>query len=156
MEKQNFNKGEIIFKQGQFATTMYDICAGTVGIYAAYGTAEEKKLAVLGEGEIFGEMGLIECYPRSATAVALKDGTLVQEINAQEFSEYFKASPEKVFRVMQQLSQRLRETTQNYLDACRTVYETVEAEKSGKQKSTWLEEHLKFFHEVYRNSGRVK
>ena len=99
MEKQNFNKGEIIFKQGQFATTMYDICAGTVGIYAAYGTAEEKKLAELGEGEIFGEMGLIECYPRSATAVALKDGTLVQEINAQEFSEFCVLTEHAIFAV---------------------------------------------------------
>ena len=50
---------------------------------------------------------------------------------------------------MKQLSRRLRETTQNYREACRTVYETVESEKSGKEKSSWLKSSLQFFHEVY-------
>ncbi len=150
-----FKQGEVIFRQGEFAATMYDILSGKVGIVANYGTPEEKKLAVLGEQEIFGEMGLIECYPRSATAVALEDGTLIEEISAAEFSDYFKDKPTKVFLVMKQMSQRLRETTENYTDACRTVYEAVEAERAGRKWSRWLDEHLKFFYEVYRNSGRV-
>ncbi len=150
-----FKQGEVIFRQGEFAATMYDILSGKVGIVANYGTPEEKQLAVLGEQEIFGEMGLIECYPRSATAVALEDGTLIEEISAAEFSDYFKDKPTKVFLVMKQMSQRLRETTENYTDACRTVYEAVEAERAGRKWSRWLDEHLKFFYEVYRNSGRV-
>ena len=150
-----FKQGEVIFRQGEFAATMYDILSGKVGIVANYGTPEEKQLAVLGEQEIFGEMGLIESYPRSATAVALEDGTLVEEISAAEFSDYFKDKPTKVFLVMKQMSQRLRETTENYTDACRTVYEAVEAERAGRKWNRWLDEHLKFFYEVYRNSGRV-
>lgn len=146
---KEYNKGEVIFRQGECAATMYDICAGSVGIYADHQTEDEKQLAVLPAGEVFGEMGLIECYPRSATAVAMEDGTVVQEISSAEFSAYFKDSPEKVLSVMKQLSRRLRETTKNYQDACRTVYETVETEKKGKEKSSWLKESLKFFHEVY-------
>lgn len=146
---KEYNKGDVIFRQGDYAATMYDICAGSVGIFADYQTEDEKQLAVLPAGEVFGEMGLIECYPRSATAVAMEDGTQVQEISSAEFSAYFKDSPEKVLSVMKQLSRRLRETTKNYQDACRTVYETVEMEKKGEEKSSWLKESLKFFHEVY-------
>lgn len=146
---KEYNKGDVIFRQGDYAATMYDICAGSVGIFADYQTEDEKQLAVLPAGEVFGEMGLIECYPRSATAVAMEDGTQVQEISSAEFSAYFKDSPEKVLSVMKQLSRRLRETTKNYQDACRTVYETVETEKKGEEKSSWLKESLKFFHEVY-------
>ena len=144
-----FNKGDVIFRQGEYAATMYDICSGSVGIYADYQTQEEKQLAVLPTGEVFGEMGLIECYPRSATAVAMEDGTQVQEISSAEFSTYFKESPEKVLSVMRQMSARLRETNKNYLEAMRTVYETVEAEKKGEEKSGWLKSSLNFFHEVY-------
>ena len=50
---------------------------------------------------------------------------------------------------MKQMSARLRETNKNYLEAMRTVYETVEAEKKGKEKSGWLKSSLNFFHEVY-------
>lgn len=156
MNNKSFKQGEIIFRQGEFAATMYDIVNGKVGIVANYGTEEEKQLAVLGEQEIFGEMGLIECYPRSATAVALEDGTAIEEISAEEFSDYFKDKPAKVFLVMKQMSQRLRETTENYTEACRTIYEAVEAEKAGRKWNRWLDEHLKFFYEVYRNSGRVR
>ena len=155
MNNKAFKKGEVIFRESEFAATMYDILSGKVGIIAKYGTAEEKQLAVLGEQEIFGEMGLIECYPRSATAIALEDGTVVEEISAAEFSDYFKDKPTKVFLVMKQMSNRLRETTENYTEACRTVYEAVEAEKAGRKWNRWLDEHLKFFYEVYRNSGRV-
>ena len=144
-----FNKGDVIFRQGEYAATMYDICSGSVGIYADYQTPEEKQLAVLPAGEVFGEMGLIECYPRSATAVAMEDGTQVQEISSAEFSAYFKESPEKVLAVMRQMSARLRETNKNYLEAMRTVYETVETEKKGEEKSGWLKSSLNFFHEVY-------
>ena len=144
-----FKKDDVIFRQGEYAATMYDICSGSVGIYADYQTPDEKQLAVLPAGEVFGEMGLIECYPRSATVVAMEDGTEVHEVSSQEFSAYFQDSPEKVLSVMKQLSKRLRATTKDYQEACRTVYETVEAEKKGEEKSGWLRNSLKFFHEVY-------
>ena len=74
MSVKEFKKNEIIFKQGDFSPVMYDILAGQVGIFAAYGTENEKQITVLGEGQLLGEMGLIEAYPRSATAVAMEDG----------------------------------------------------------------------------------
>ena len=64
---------EIIFNEGDKSDRMYDIRHGRVGIYANYGTKEEKLLTELTKDQFFGEMGIIEGYPRSATAVALGD-----------------------------------------------------------------------------------
>ena len=155
MKVKTFQKGEVIFKQGDYEEVFFHILSGSVGIYIAYGTENEKQINVLHEGDFLGEMGMIEACPRSATAVAMEDDVGLEEIDAAEFSEYFKTHTGDLLRIMRQMSQRLRETTENYTDACRTVYEAVEAERAGRKWNRWLDEHLKFFYEVYRNSGRV-
>ena len=70
MSTVTFNKDEIVFHQGDFAEGMFDIIAGSIGVFVGYGTDNEKQLTVLKSGDFLGEMGLIENYPRSATAVA--------------------------------------------------------------------------------------
>lgn len=138
MMRQSFERGEIIFREGEFALSMYEIESGLVGIYASYELADELLLATLGKGEYFGEMGLAECYPRSATAVALEAGTTVNEISSDEFSTYFQDNPDTVLAIMRALSARLRETNARYLEARQTVYDAIEAERNGKRKSSSL------------------
>jgi CRP-like cAMP-binding protein len=123
MKEITFNKDQIIFCQGENASVMYDIISGKIGIFTDYQTEQEKKIAELDAGEVFGEMGLIEYWPRSATAVALEDGTVVTELGEDDLKEYLKDKPEKLLVVMRQLSRRIRETTQNYVNVCRTVNE---------------------------------
>ena len=151
MNTMSFDRGQVVFRQGDYSDCMYDILGGRIGVYGGFGTAGEKLVAELSEGEILGEMGMIEIIPRSATAVALDDGTLLAKIGEEELSEYFKDKPEKLLKIMKQLSGRLRETTQKYADACRVVYESNEAEQSGSAKSDWLKEHLDYFIEAYSN-----
>lgn len=124
MKEITFNKDQIIFCQGENASVMYDIISGKIGIFTDYQTDKENKIAELDAGEVFGEMGLIECWPRSATAVALEDGTVLAELGESDLKEYLKDKPEKLLVVMRQLSRRIRETTQNYVDVCRTVNES--------------------------------
>ena len=150
-----YEKGEFIFKQGEYASCMYDICQGKVGIITNYGEDGEKTLTELGEGASFGEMGMLEAYPRSATAVALEDGTEVRVITTETFAYYFKDSPEKVYAIMTQMSRRIRTLSDDYLEACRAVAETVEAEKTGKEKSGWLKKNLKKFCDAYDESVRL-
>ena len=150
MEIRTYKRGEVIFKQGEYEPCMYDIHWGAVGIYVNYGTSGQKQLVELKPDEFFGEMGLIEASPRSATAVALEDGTKVQVITAETFNEYFKERPAKVFMIMQHMSQRLRRLTEDYLEACRTVAEAVETEQTGKEQSGGLKERLKKFAGIYR------
>ena len=149
MNTLSFDHGQVIFKQGDFSSTMFDILSGKVGICADYGSEREKLIAELGNEQLLGEMGMIEAYPRSATAVALEDATILAEITEKELSEYFADKPEKLLTIMKQLSQRLRTTTQNYVDACRAIYENNEAEENGAEKSQELQNKLQEISDAY-------
>lgn len=150
MKEHVFQNGDVVFRQGDESNTMFEILSGKVRIFADYETPHQKELATFEEGKTFGEMGIIEGLPRSATAVAAEDNTRVQEINAEEFADYFKEKPIQVFLLMKQMSRRLRDTTQNYVEACRTVAETMEKEQKGEEKGSWLDNKLKAFADVYR------
>ena len=93
----------------------------SVSSTADYQGADEKQIAVIKAGEVLGEMGLIEVYPRSATAVVLTDGTVVIELKEDDLRAYLQDKPEKLLQVMRQLSSRIRETTEKYVDVCRAV-----------------------------------
>ncbi len=157
MNRLTFDKNQVVFEQGSFSKTMYDIVSGKVGIYYNFGTEGEKLLSVLGPGETFGEMGMIEVYPRSATVTALEDGTVISEIIEEDLPEYFKSEPEKLLSIMRQLSHRLRETDKMLADVCRTVYENEEAERGGFVKSKQVEAMNRYFYEAYlKNISMLK
>ena len=138
MNTLTFDSGAVIFRQGDVGWSMYDIVNGKVGIYSAYGTDDEKLIAVLDNAQILGEMGMLEYYPRSATAVALEDGTVLCEITEDELSSYFRGKPEKLLVIMKQLASRIRETNDKLVDTCRVVYESQQAKKSGLGQSDLL------------------
>ena len=152
METKTFKKGEIIFKQSDLSDCMYDILWGQVGIYADYGTPEEKLLTTLETERFFGEMGMIEGRLRSATAVALEKDTRVKVITPETFDTYFKENPAKVLLIMQNMSHRIRELTRDYLEACRAVAEAVETEKTGKEKSSWFKEKVRKLTDDYERA----
>lgn len=150
-EEVTFKKGEVIFKEGDFGMFMFDIMYGSVAIYSKYGTDEEKLLTTLNEGQFFGEMGLIEARPRSATAVA-QEKTTANKITSDSFGAYFQEKPAKVMAIMQHMSHRIRELSEDYLSACQTIAEYLEAEEQNKSKSEGLLARMKKFVGVYKAS----
>jgi len=74
-EKQ-LNTGEVLFKDGDRGDEMYLIKSGKIRISKSAGEVE-KTLAVLKEGDFFGEMSVIDGSPRSATATAIEPAELV-------------------------------------------------------------------------------
>lgn len=147
-----FQKGSVIFKQGDASDCMYDILWGKVGIYVNYGTPEEKLLTTLETEQFFGEMGMIEGLPRSATAVALTSDTKVRVITPESFQTYFQERPAKVLLIMQNMSRRIRGLTVDYLDACRTVAKSAETEKAGAEISGDLQTDLEKLSRIYQQS----
>lgn len=109
MEVSKFKKNEVIFKYGDFGSCMYEVRWGKVGIYDKYGEKEQRLLKEVEPGECFGELGLIEVRPRSATAVALERDTQCAKITNEDFSEFFSEKPAKVLEIMQLMSHRIRE-----------------------------------------------
>ncbi len=150
MKITTYRKGEIIFRKGDYAPVMYDILNGSVGIFSEYGSEKENRIASLGAGQLLGEMGVIEAYPRSADAVAMEDGTELREIDEKEFSDYFSDQPERVLLIMRQLSQRLRRQTDEYRKALDTLSEMKGSTPDGRSKRSKARilEFLEFYGEV--------
>ncbi len=132
---ESFSKGTVIFKQGETGDCMYDIHSGKVGIFRAYGTPDERCLAELGSNSFFGEMGLLEDDTRSATAVILENGTTLESIRIDDLKDLFENNPPKLEMIMAHMSYRLRKLTNEYLSACRLVFNIHDASASGSVSS---------------------
>ena len=145
--------GTVICREGEPGDCMYEIETGKVGVYHDYGGPNEKLIAELFGGKMFGEMGLVDHAPRSATVVAADENTVITTITEEDFFEYYRENPTKVPDIIQQMCHRLRETTKNYIEACHTVYDTVETKKSGEKKSKSLLERINKLREAFSRAG---
>lgn len=117
-----YPEGTVIFKEGEPAECMYDIHWGRVGIYTGFGTSEEVMLTDLSTNHFFGEMGMIEKQPRSATAVVLDEATL-EIIREDDLEDLFEKNPAKIGMILGNLVYRLKNLTADYADACKKVKE---------------------------------
>lgn len=114
--------GNVIFREGEQSDCLYDICEGCVGIYSDYQSGNEKLLNKLYTDEVFGEMGILDDAPRSATAVCMDDCTL-RVVKPESFMQYFQEKPTKVLDILQRMCIRMRNLTQKYLEVCKTLEE---------------------------------
>ena len=106
----NYNAGDIIFNAGSIALEMFVIKSGEVEIIY-----NEQVLETLKEGDIFGEMALIDDKPRSATAIAKVDCKIVP-IDKERFSFLIQQSSfgsDFALHVMKIMAERIRKV--NYL-----------------------------------------
>ena len=101
---RSFKAGEIIFRQGDPAEELYIVKSGKVEIRLG-----NRLLDTLPELSIFGEMALIDHNPRSATAVAATDATVVP-VSEKQFLFLVSRTPHFALNVMRVLAQRLRTT----------------------------------------------
>jgi CRP-like cAMP-binding protein len=104
MEKQ-LQPGEVLFNEGDRGEIMYLIREGKIKITKGKGD-EEKTLAVLKEGDFFGEMAIIDGSPRSAGAVAVTPVSLLV-IDKESFKEKLSVNP-LIEYVLETLTRRLR------------------------------------------------
>lgn len=101
-------KGEIVFRQDEFGDQAFLIEKGKVEIFHTHKNGHETHLAVLTEGEIFGEMALIDSNVRSATARAFTDCQLLP-INKEQLLDKLDSSDPTVQMIVQILLNRLRQ-----------------------------------------------
>ncbi len=104
MERQ-LQPGDVLFNEGDRGETMYLIRNGRIKIIKGKGD-EEKTLAVLKEGDFFGEMAIIDGSPRSAGAVAVTPVSLLV-IDKESFKEKLHENP-LIEYVLETLTRRLR------------------------------------------------
>lgn len=99
--------GTVLFREGERGEKMYVIRSGKVNIWKHI-SDDEITLAVLGPGEFFGEMALLEGLPRSAGATVVEEAVLI-ELEHAAFETLVRKNGEIAVRLMRRLSGRLRE-----------------------------------------------
>jgi CRP/FNR family cyclic AMP-dependent transcriptional regulator len=99
---REFKAGDVIFKEGDPGSEFFVIRSGKVDIRLG-----NRVLGTLGEHDIFGEMALIDPAPRSATAVAATDVTIVP-VGEKQFLFLVSRTPHFALNVMRVLARRLR------------------------------------------------
>lgn len=104
-DRRTFVKGETIIKEGDDQAQAYLIQSGRVGVYTEK-LGSKIELAILGVGEIVGEMALITDEVRSASVEALEDSTLIM-ISRNEFEDRIASSDRAIRAVVKMLSARV-------------------------------------------------
>lgn len=99
--------GEKLFEEGEPGSSMYVIQSGKVRLVRKVGQTEVA-IAVLKQGEVFGEMAVLEGLPRTATAIASEESVVV-EVTRPLFEQLIRDNGEVALRILRKLSGRLRE-----------------------------------------------
>lgn len=107
-------KGEVLFRQGDAANNVVFILDGEIALGASVPGGAEAALAVIGSGELLGELSLMTDHRRSATATVARDATLAM-IDTRDLealcAQYHPASLSLLCRLAEIVAYRLRETT---------------------------------------------
>lgn len=107
--------GQVLFQEGDAGDGLYGILAGRVAFTVDSPNGKELILNVLGAGEFFGEIALLDGKGRTATAVA-RDACHLLFIARSEFMAFFMPRPEAMSRIIELLCARLRRSTEYIAD----------------------------------------
>ena len=105
----NFKTKEIIIEEGSPGDCAFIIEKGSVEVSKITLNGEKLVLGILEKSEIFGEMGLIDGLPRSATVTALED-CVVCVFTKETFNNLADHNPEALIPIFKVLVRRLRST----------------------------------------------
>lgn len=111
LEKEIYLKGDHVFDINEQGDFMYILITGRVGISTHENTKVTEYLTVLGPGDCFGEMNLLDDQPRSATAHVLEDSHMLS-LEKGKLRGLIINYPEISLGMLKSLSLRLRHTTQ--------------------------------------------
>lgn len=112
---QNFRQGAVIFRQGEPGDSLHAVVEGGVRIDVVAPGGNETTMAVLGPGECFGELAILDGRPRSANAIAtVPTKTLV--VTRNDFIRWLTDKPKASLLLLETLSLRLRSTNEAFVD----------------------------------------
>lgn len=99
----SYGAGEVVFRQGDPGLGFFVVLSGRVRI--SHGGKEAAQLAA---GGFFGEMALLDSYPRSATVTAVED-TRCLSVKRSDFVRELRTQPDLALEILAILSKRIRD-----------------------------------------------
>ena len=105
----DYPESSTIFRTGDPGDAMYLIDVGKVHITLTDADGHSVILAVLGPGDFFGEMAMLDGHGRSANAIATEDARLAK-LTREDFLSFMKSDPRVTLELLTSLTARLRRT----------------------------------------------
>ena len=140
--RYTFSSGELLCSKGDLGTTMFVLLHGQVEVVGVDDEGREVLLNILGEGDVFGELALIDGQGRSADVIALSDGEMLI-IRRSDFLPLLERTPQLMWELLLTVTRRLRETDELVLRMAwlsaqqRIAWALLEYARSGKLPK-WL------------------
>ena len=106
--RRNYPRGRTIVAEGEPSQSLYILLSGRAKVQRSDSEGKEVILAVIGPGEFFGEMSLIDDSPRSASVITLESSDFMA-INKDSFKAMLMQHTEICMQIMKGLVRRLRE-----------------------------------------------
>ena len=114
---RSVKKGDVIFRKGDEGTNLYAILRGCVRITVPTALGDEIAVAVMKDGEFFGEMALLDGMPRSASASAGEE-TQLAILERSDFLKFLAKRDHAIQAILMALSWRLRKTDDLISEIC--------------------------------------
>ncbi|MDE9366976.1 Crp/Fnr family transcriptional regulator, partial [Luteipulveratus sp. YIM 133132] len=111
MTRNRIERGEELFREGDQGDRLYVITAGKVKLGRRSPDGRENLLAILGPGEMLGELSLFDPGARTATATAVA-GTELVGLSHKDLTTFLGGRPEVAITMLGALARRLRRTNE--------------------------------------------
>jgi len=107
--KRRLKRNTVIFHENDPAAAFYLVKTGRVKIFKAGPDGREQVLAILGDGQIFGDVPAFDGGPYPATAATMADSEIYL-IRSEDFQDLVRRYPEVALKIIRVLGQRLRQS----------------------------------------------
>ena len=104
-----FKAGETVIEEGDEGSWAYVVLSGKARVFKNTGSGDVT-LAIMDNGQVFGEMALIEDRPRSASVMA-ETNLKLRVINREQFNELLRENPSTLIPILKSLFERLRQSS---------------------------------------------
>ena len=115
MTEISLSRGDALFHEGDPGDQLYVVVEGKIKLGRSSGDGRENLTAVMGPGEMFGELSLFDPGPRTSTATALT-GTKLLALGHAELQPWLSARPEVARALLKAMARRLRRTNETLAD----------------------------------------
>ncbi len=115
MGPTRLERGDILFREGDQGDTLYVIGEGKVKLGRTSTDGRENLIAILGPGEMFGELSLFDPGPRTMTATAVAE-TQLMGLGNESLTSLLTGRPEVAKALLAALAKRLRRTNEHLAD----------------------------------------
>lgn len=115
MSPTHMERGDVLFREGDQGASLFIIGEGKVKLGRTSADGRENLVAILGPGEMFGELSLFDPGPRTMTATAVAE-TQVVALGNDSLTEILTGRPEVAKSLLAALAQRLRRTNEHLAD----------------------------------------